>query len=139
MPAERVRLPAELPFDFRALDRVAISACGTAYYAGVVAKFWFARFARLAVEIDVASEFRYRDVPLSAGGLSIFVSQSGETADTLATLRYAKEHKQHALAVVNVPSSTIARESDTVMPTLARPQIGGASTHDITFQLAVID
>jgi glucosamine--fructose-6-phosphate aminotransferase (isomerizing) len=138
MTAERVRLPGELLFDFRALERVAISACGTAYYAGLVAKYWFERFARLPVEIDVASEFRYRDVPLSAGGLSIFVSQSGETADTLATLRYAKEHKQHALAVVNVPSSTIARESDTVMPTLAGPEIGVASTKAFTCQLAVL-
>jgi len=138
MTAERVRLPAELPFDFRALERVAMSACGTAYYAGLVAKYWFERFARLPVEIDVASEFRYRDVPLSAGGLSIFVSQSGETADTLATLRHAKEHKQHALAVVNVPSSTIARESDTVMPTLAGPEIGVASTKAFTCQLAVL-
>jgi glucosamine--fructose-6-phosphate aminotransferase (isomerizing) len=138
MTAERVRLPAELPFDFRTLERVAISACGTAYYAGLVAKYWFERFARLPVEIDVASEFRYRDVPLSAGGLSIFVSQSGETADTLATLRHAKEHKQHALAVVNVPSSTIARESDAVMPTLAGPEIGVASTKAFTCQLAVL-
>ncbi len=138
MTAERVRLPAELPFDFRTLERVAISACGTAYYAGLVAKYWFERFARLPVEIDVASEFRYRDVPLSAGGLSIFVSQSGETADTLATLRHAKEHKQHALAVVNVPSSTIARESDVVMPTLAGPEIGVASTKAFTCQLAVL-
>jgi len=138
MAAERVRLPVELPFDFRALERVAISACGTAYYAGLVAKYWFERFARLPVEIDVASEFRYREVPLKAGGLAIFVSQSGETADTLATLRYAKEHKQHALAVVNVPTSTIARESDVVMPTLAGPEIGVASTKAFTCQLAVL-
>jgi len=138
MAAERVRLPIDLPFDFRTLERVTMSACGTAYYAGLVAKYWFERFARLPVEIDVASELRYRDVPLSAGGLSIFVSQSGETADTLATLRYAKEHKQHALAVVNVPSSTIARESDAVMPTLAGPEIGVASTKAFTCQLAVL-
>ena len=138
MAAERVRLPVELPFDFRALERVAISACGTAYYAGLVAKYWFERFARLSVEIDVASEFRYREVPLKAGGLAIFVSQSGETADTLATLRYAREHKQHALAVVNVPTSTIARESDVVMPTLAGPEIGVASTKAFTCQLAVL-
>jgi glutamine---fructose-6-phosphate transaminase (isomerizing) len=138
MAAERVRLPVELPFDFRALERVAISACGTAYYAGLVAKYWFERFARLPVEIDVASEFRYREVPLKAGGLAVFVSQSGETADTLATLRYAKEHKQHALAVVNVPTSTIARESDVVMPTLAGPEIGVASTKAFTCQLAVL-
>ena len=138
MAAERVRLPVELPFDFRALERVAISACGTAYYAGLIAKYWFERFARLPVEIDVASEFRYREVPLKAGGLAIFVSQSGETADTLATLRYAKEHRQHALAVVNVPTSTIARESDVVMPTLAGPEIGVASTKAFTCQLAVL-
>src|SRR4029077_17134869 len=85
MAAERVGLPVELPFDFRALERVAISACGTAYYAGLIAKYWFERFARLSVEIDVASEFRYREVPLKAGGLAIFVSQSGETADPLGT------------------------------------------------------
>jgi glucosamine--fructose-6-phosphate aminotransferase (isomerizing) len=138
MAAERVRLPVELPFDFRALERVAISACGTAYYAGLIAKYWFERFARLPVEIDVASEFRYREVPLKPGGLAIFVSQSGETADTLATLRYAKEHKQHALAVVNVPTSTIARGSDVVMPTLAGPEIGVASTKAFTCQLAVL-
>src|SRR5205085_4626666 len=119
MAAERVRLPLDLPFDFRRLERLSISACGTAYYAGLVAKYWFERLARLPVEIDVASEFRYRDVPLKPGGLAVFVSQSGETADTLATLRYAKENRQHVLSVVNVQTSTIARESDVVMPTLA--------------------
>jgi glutamine---fructose-6-phosphate transaminase (isomerizing) len=138
MAAERVRLPVELPFDFGTLERVSISACGTAYYAGLVAKYWFERFARLPVEIDVASEFRYREVPMTAGGLAIFVSQSGETADTLATLRYAKEHKPHTLSVVNVPSSTIARESEVVMPTLAGPEIGVASTKAFTCQLAVL-
>ena len=138
MAAERVRLPVDLPFDFRKLERITMSACGTAYYAGLVAKYWFERFARLPAEIDVASELRYREVPLSPGGLSIFVSQSGETADTLATLRYAKEHKQHVLAVVNVPTSTIARESDAVMPTLAGPEIGVASTKAFTCQLAVL-
>jgi glutamine---fructose-6-phosphate transaminase (isomerizing) len=138
MAAERVALPARLPFDFRALERISIAACGTAYYAGLVAKYWFERFARLPVEIDVASEFRYREVPLRPGGLAIFVSQSGETADTLATLRYAREHKQHVLSVVNVPTSTIARESDVVMPTLAGPEIGVASTKAFTCQLAVL-
>jgi glucosamine--fructose-6-phosphate aminotransferase (isomerizing) len=138
MSAERVRLPVDLPFDFRTLERITMSACGTAYYAGLVAKYWFERFARLPAEIDVASELRYREVPLSPGGLSIFVSQSGETADTLATLRYAKEHKQHVLAVVNVPTSTIARESHAVMPTLAGPEIGVASTKAFTCQLAVL-
>ena len=117
---------------------ISISACGTAYYAGLVAKYWFERFARLPVEIDVASEFRYREAPLDPGDLAIFVSQSGETADTLATLRYAKEQKQHVLSVVNVPTSTIARESDVVMPTLAGPEIGVASTKAFTCQLAVL-
>ncbi len=138
MAAGRIALPMTLPFDFNKLDRIAISACGTAYYAGLVAKYWFERFARLPVEIDVASEFRYREAPLSANGLAIFVSQSGETADTLATLRYAKANKQHILSVVNVPSSTIARESDVVLPTLAGPEIGVASTKAFTCQLAVL-
>src|SRR3954468_8809495 len=138
MSAERVSLPMTLPFDFKKIERVAISACGTAYYAGLVAKYWFERFARLPVEIDVASEFRYREAPMSPGGLAIFVSQSGETADTLATLRYAKEQAQHVIAVVNVPSSTIARESDVVMPTLAGPEIGVASTKAFTCQLAAL-
>jgi glucosamine--fructose-6-phosphate aminotransferase (isomerizing) len=138
MAAERVLLPVKLPFDFRALEQVSISACGTAYYAGLIAKYWFERFARLPVEIDVASEFRYREVPLKPGGLAVFVSQSGETADTLATLRYAKEQKQHVVSVVNVPTSTIARESDVVMPTLAGPEIGVASTKAFTCQLAVL-
>ena len=138
MTAERVRLPANLAFDFQALERVSIAACGTAYYAGLVGKYWFERFARLPVEIDVASEFRYREAPLKPGGLAIFVSQSGETADTLATLRYAKEHKQHTVAVANVLTSTIARESDAVMPTLAGPEIGVASTKAFTCQLAVL-
>ena len=138
MASERVRLPANLSFEFNALERVSIAACGTAYYAGLVAKYWFERFARLPVEIDVASEFRYREAPLKAGGLAIFVSQSGETADTLATLRYAKEHKQHTVAVANVQTSTIARESDAVLPTLAGPEIGVASTKAFTCQLAVL-
>jgi glucosamine--fructose-6-phosphate aminotransferase (isomerizing) len=138
MSAERVRLPVALPFDFKTLERISICACGTAYYAGLVAKYWFERFARLPVEIDVASEFRYREAPLRPDGLAIFVSQSGETADTLATLRYCKEHKQHVLSVVNVPTSTIARESDVVTPTLAGPEIGVASTKAFTCQLAVL-
>src|ERR1700724_752459 len=113
----RIELPAKLPFDFRTIDRLSISACGTAYYAGLIGKYWFERFARLPVEIDVASEFRYREAPMAAGNLALFVSQSGETADTLATLRYAKEHAQNVLSIVNVATSTIARESDIVMPT----------------------
>jgi len=137
MSAEQVRMP-ELPFDFREINRISISACGTAYYAGLVAKYWFERFARLPVEIDVASEFRYREAPFSPGGLAISVSQSGETADTLATLRYAKEQKQHILSIVNVQTSTIARESDVVMPTLAGPEIGVASTKAFTCQLSAL-
>src|SRR3954447_6037413 len=137
MVAERVRMPA-LPFDFRTIDRISISACGTAYYAGLIAKYWFERFARLPVEIDVASEFRYREAPFSDGGLAVFVSQSGETADTLATLRYAKEQKQHVLSIVNVQTSTIARESDVIMPTLAGPEIGVASTKAFTCQLSAL-
>jgi glucosamine--fructose-6-phosphate aminotransferase (isomerizing) len=138
MVNERVRLPGDLPFDWRNLKRLSISACGTAFYAGLVAKYWFERFAKLPVEIDIASEFRYREAPLEVGDLAIFISQSGETADTLASLRYAKELKQHVLSVVNVPTSTIARESAVVMPTLAGPEIGVASTKAFTCQLAVL-
>ncbi|MGO8921961.1 MAG: glutamine--fructose-6-phosphate transaminase (isomerizing), partial [Xanthobacteraceae bacterium] len=138
MAAARVDLPMQLPFDFRKLDRIAIAACGTAYYAGLVARYWFEQFAHLPVEVDIASEFRYRDVPLKPGNLAICVSQSGETADTLASLRYARAHKQHVLSVVNVPSSSIARESDVVMPTLAGPEIGVASTKAFTCQLAAL-
>jgi glucosamine--fructose-6-phosphate aminotransferase (isomerizing) len=135
---ERVVLPGTLPFDWKNLKRVSISACGTAFYAGLVAKYWFERFARLPIEIDIASEFRYRGAPLEPGDLAIFISQSGETADTLATLRYAKENKQHILSVVNVPTSTIARESNVVMPTLAGPEIGVASTKAFTCQLSAL-
>jgi glutamine---fructose-6-phosphate transaminase (isomerizing) len=138
MVTERVALPMELPFDFRALKRISIAACGTAYYAGMVARYWFEQFAHLPVDVDIASEFRYREVPLDPGAPSIFISQSGETADTLASLRYAREHGQHVLAVVNVPTSTIARESDIVMPTLAGPEIGVASTKAFTCQLAAL-
>jgi glucosamine--fructose-6-phosphate aminotransferase (isomerizing) len=138
MAAERVALPMPLPFDFAKLNRISIAACGTAYYASMVAKYWFERFAHLPVEVDIASEYRYRSAPLGPGGLAIFVSQSGETADTLASLRYARDHKQHVLSIVNVPTSTIARESDVVMPTLAGPEIGVASTKAFTCQLAAL-
>jgi glutamine---fructose-6-phosphate transaminase (isomerizing) len=134
----RIELPEELPFDFNTIDRISISACGTAYYAGLIGKYWFERFARLPVEIDVASEFRYREAPFKPGNLALFVSQSGETADTLATLRYARGHGQHIVSIVNVPTSTIARESDLVMPTLAGPEIGVASTKAFTCQLTVL-
>jgi glucosamine--fructose-6-phosphate aminotransferase (isomerizing) len=136
--ANRIKLPGKLPFDFRAIDRLSMSACGTAYYAGLIGKYWFERFARLPVEIDIASEFRYREAPFKPGNLALFVSQSGETADTLATLRYAREQKQHIVSIVNVATSTIARESDAVMPTLAGPEIGVASTKAFTCQLTVL-
>ena len=138
MTTERVVLPGKLPFSWKSLKRLSLSACGTAFYAGLVAKYWFERFAKLPVEIDIASEFRYREAPLEKGDLAIFISQSGETADTLATLRYAKQHQQHVLSVVNVATSTIARESAVVMPTLAGPEIGVASTKAFTCQLAVL-
>src|SRR5215467_12830883 len=138
MTTGRIALPAPLPFDFKNIRRMTISACGTAYYAGLIGKYWFERFARLPVEIDVASEARYREAPFDPGDLALFVSQSGETADTLATLRYAREQKQHVLSVVNVPTSTIARESDVVTPTLAGPEIGVASTKAFTCQLATL-
>src|SRR3984885_3247421 len=138
MTAERVALPMQLPFDFGKLNRISIAACGTAYFAGMVARYWFERFAQLPVEVDIASEFRYPDVPLAPGNLAIFVSQSGETPDTLASLRSARAHQQHVLSIVNVPTSSIARESDVVMPTLAGPEIGVASTKAFTCQLAAL-
>jgi glucosamine--fructose-6-phosphate aminotransferase (isomerizing) len=138
MANERIALPVTLPFDFRAIQRVSITACGTASYAGAIAKYWLERFARLPVEIDVASEFRYREAPLRAGDLTIVISQSGETADTLAALRYARAQGQHTVAIVNVPTSTIARESEVALPTLAGPEIGVASTKAFTCQLAVL-
>jgi glucosamine--fructose-6-phosphate aminotransferase (isomerizing) len=138
MAIDRVALPSKLPFDFNDIQRISITACGTASYAGYIAKYWFERLARLPVELDVASEFRYREAPLRKGDLAIFISQSGETADTLAALRYAKGQGVHTLSVVNVASSTIARESETVLPTLAGPEIGVASTKAFTCQLMVL-
>jgi glutamine---fructose-6-phosphate transaminase (isomerizing) len=138
MATERVAIPVKLPFDFRDIQRISIVACGTASYAGYIAKYWFERLGRVPVELDVASEFRYREAPLRKGDLAIFISQSGETADTLAALRYAKAEGVHTLSVVNVASSTIARESETVLPTLAGPEIGVASTKAFTCQLMVL-
>ena len=138
LTASRCALPTDFNVSFGALDRLSITACGTAYYAGLVAKYWFERFARLPVDIDIASEFRYREQPLPPKGLSIVISQSGETADTLASLRYAKEQGQKIAAVVNVKESTIAREADFILPTLAGPEIGVASTKAFTCQLAVL-
>jgi glucosamine--fructose-6-phosphate aminotransferase (isomerizing) len=133
----RVELPS-LPVDFATLPRLTITACGTAYLAGLVAKYWFEQIARLPVEVDIASEFRYREAPLPKGGACLVISQSGETIDTLAALRYAKAQGQTILAVLNVPESTIARESHAVLPTLAGPEIGVASTKAFTTQLVVL-
>ena len=137
-PASRaVRLP-ELPFDLATIPRVTISACGSAFYAGMVGRWWFEALARLPADGDVASEFRYRAPPLPKGGLGLLVSQSGETADTMAALRYMREQGQHILSVVNVPESSMARESDAVLQTVAGPEIGVASTKAFTAQLSVL-
>jgi glucosamine--fructose-6-phosphate aminotransferase (isomerizing) len=137
LATNRVDIPA-LPFDFANLQRLSISACGTAFYAGLVAKYWFERWAKLPVDVDIASEFRYRETALPPGGAALFISQSGETADTLATLRYCRTQGQHIVSVVNVRESTIARESGVVLPTLAGPEIGVASTKAFTCQLTVL-
>ncbi len=138
MSAGHTALPFTLPVDVKTLPRLTIAACGTAYIAGLLARYWFERFARLPVEIDVASEFRYREPPMERGGLTLFISQSGETADTLASLRYAKAQGQHVISVVNVATSTMARESDIAALTLAGPEIGVASTKAFTCQLALL-
>ena len=137
-PATRaVHLP-ELCFELGELDRVTVIACGTSYHAGLVAKYWLEQIARVSVETDIASEFRYRAPAMPRGGAAIFVSQSGETADTLAALRYARAQGQKIIAIVNQPESSIAREADVVLPTLAGPEIGVASTKAFTTQLAVL-
>ena len=130
-------LPTE-DFDLASVKRVTIVACGTSFYAGLVAKYWFEQFARVPVDIDVASEFRYRAPVLEEGGLALFISQSGETADTLAALRHARGEGQKIAVVVNVPTSTMAREADLLLPTHAGPEIGVASTKAFTCQLAVL-
>jgi glucosamine--fructose-6-phosphate aminotransferase (isomerizing) len=130
--------PNASAIDFKAATGLAISACGTAYLAGLIGKYWFERYARLPVEIDVASEFRYREMPLQPSQAALFISQSGETADTLASLRYCKDNGLKIGAVVNVRESTIARESDAVFPIMAGPEIGVASTKAFTCQLAVL-
>ncbi len=130
-------MPAE-DFDLSAVKRVTIVACGTSFYAGMVAKYWFEQFARVPVDIDVASEFRYREPVMEEGGLALFISQSGETADTLAALRHARASGQKIAVVVNVPTSTMAREADLLLPTHAGPEIGVASTKAFTCQLAVL-
>jgi glucosamine--fructose-6-phosphate aminotransferase (isomerizing) len=132
-----IALP-QIDFDLSAINRITIVACGTSYYAGMVAKYWLEQFARLPVDIDVASEFRYRDPVLEPGGLALFISQSGETADTLAALRHCKANGQTIAVVVNVPTSSMAREADLLLPTHAGPEIGVASTKAFTCQLAVL-
>ncbi|MDE1905409.1 MAG: glutamine--fructose-6-phosphate transaminase (isomerizing) [Rhodospirillales bacterium] len=134
---EAPRLPA-LPFDLAGIKRITMSACGSAFYAGLTAKFWLENLARVPVEADVASEFRYRAPPMEAGGLGLLVSQSGETADTLAALRYMKAEAQQILSVLNVPESTMARESHAILETIAGPEIGVASTKAFTAQLTTL-
>jgi glutamine---fructose-6-phosphate transaminase (isomerizing) len=129
---------AGLPFDLADVERLTIIACGTAYLAGVVGKYWFEKLARLPVEVDIASEFRYRAAPMAKKGATIVISQSGETADTLAAMRYAKSQGQKIAAILNAPESTMARESDKVLPTLAGPEIGVASTKAFTTQLVIL-
>jgi glutamine---fructose-6-phosphate transaminase (isomerizing) len=137
-PATRQIVLPKLPFDLATLPKITMLACGTAYHACLVAKYWIEQVARLSVEVDVASEFRYREAALPKGGVTVLVSQSGETADTLASLRYAKAQGQHILSIVNQSESTIARESDVVLGTHAGPEIGVASTKAFTTQLAVL-
>ena len=134
---DRVSLPIP-EFDLAGVKRVTIVACGTSYYAGMIARYWIEQFAQIPVDIDVASEFRYREPRMEPGGLALFISQSGETADTLAALRHARGEGQRIAAVVNVPSSTMAREADLLLPTNAGPEIGVASTKAFTCQLAVL-
>jgi len=137
-PLQRsIQLP-EMPFDFAQVSSLSLVACGTSFYAASVARYWFESLARLPVELDIASEFRYRDVPFRDGGVSVFVSQSGETMDTLHALRLARRNGQKAVSVVNVPESSMARESDLVLPTRAGPEIGVASTKAFTTQLATL-
>lgn len=137
-PAKGTLTLPELPFALDTIERITIIACGTSYYAGMVAKYWIESLARIPVEVDIASEFRYRTPPMQAGGLAMFISQSGETADTLAALRYCKEQGQKLLAIVNVPESSIARESDIALQTFAGPEIGVASTKAFTTQLTLL-
>ncbi len=132
-----IRFPAQTP-DFAGIDRILMVACGTAYYACCVAKYWFEEIARLPIEVDIASEFRYREPPIGARTAALFVSQSGETADTLAALRYCRDRADHILSVVNVPESSIARESDLALPILAGVEVGVASTKAFTCQLTVL-
>jgi glutamine---fructose-6-phosphate transaminase (isomerizing) len=137
-PGSRAVALPDLGIDFRHVSRITMSACGSAFYAGLVGRWWFEAIARIPADGDVASEFRYRTPPMSKGGLGLLVSQSGETADTLAALRYMREQKQQILSILNVPESTMARESDAVLETVAGPEIGVASTKAFTAQLSVL-
>ena len=134
---EVITLP-EMPFDLTRIPRITIVACGTSFHAGMVARYWFETIAGVPTDIDIASEFRYRTIDMQQGGLSLFISQSGETADTLAGLRYAKGQGQHIVSVVNVAESSMARESDVVLRTQAGPEIGVASTKAFTTQLTTL-
>ena len=134
---DTITLP-NVPFDLKEMTRLTIVACGTSYYAGLVGKYWIESIARVPVDIDVASEFRYRRPVMEKGGVALFISQSGETADTLAALRYCKEQGQKIVSIVNVSASTMARESDCVLKTLAGPEIGVASTKAFTTQLTLL-
>ncbi len=136
-PENELSLP-KLPFDWTKISRLTIVGCGTAYYAGMVAKYWFEQLVRLPVEIDIASEFRYREAPMPEGGVTLAISQSGETADTMAALHYAKSQGQKIISVLNAPHSSMARISDVVVPTLAGPEIGVASTKAYTTQLTAL-
>ena len=137
-PGSRAVMLPDLPFDFAKISRITISACGSAFYAGMVGRWWFEAMSRIPTDGDVASEFRYRTPPMAKGGLGLLVSQSGETADTLAALRYMRAQGQHILSVLNVPESSMARESDAVLETVAGPEIGVASTKAFTAQLSVL-
>ncbi len=127
-----------LKVEFANLERLTVCACGTAFYAGMAAKYWFEKYARLPVDVDIASEFRYREAPLDKNGLALFISQSGETADTLAALQYCRDNGQKIASIVNVQESTIARDSDMIIPTFAGPEVGVASTKAFTCQLTVL-
>jgi len=137
-PSERRLIMPSGNIDLAKADRLTLIACGTSYYACMAAKYWFESLARIPVEVDIASEYRYRDPVPPANGVAIFISQSGETIDTLAALRQAKAGGQKILSIVNAPESAIARESDAVLQTLAGPEIGVASTKAFTTQLTVL-
>jgi glucosamine--fructose-6-phosphate aminotransferase (isomerizing) len=134
---EAISLP-EMPFDLAKITHLTIVACGTSYYAGMVGEYWIEHLARVPVTVDISSEFRYRNTPLTPGGVALFISQSGETADTLAAMAYARAHGQHIISIVNVPESSMVRASDAVLYTHAGPEISVASTKGFTAQLSVL-